>query len=89
LGGFLGSFSTKRPLSGGFYRSEFDWAKRGEHLARTWVGQLPGRNEDILFFFFKDLFILCEYTVPVFRHIRRGHQISLQMVVSYHMFAGN
>ena len=35
-----------------------------------------------LFFssFFKDLFYLCEYTVTVFRHIRRGHQIPLQMV---------
>jgi hypothetical protein len=27
------------------------------------------------FFFFKDLFIICVYTVAVFRHSRRGHQI--------------
>jgi hypothetical protein len=36
------------------------------------------------FFFFKIyLFIICKYTVAVFRHSRRGHQISLQMVVSH------
>jgi hypothetical protein len=30
-----------------------------------------------------------EYTVAVFRHTRRGHQISLQIVVSHHVVAGN
>jgi hypothetical protein len=30
-----------------------------------------------------------EYTVAVFRHTRRGQQISLQMVVSHHVVAGN
>jgi hypothetical protein len=41
-------------------------------------------------FFFKDLFIfiICKYTVVVFRHSRRGSQISLQMVVSHHVVAG-
>ncbi|EDL25793.1 mCG147883 [Mus musculus] len=34
------------------------------------------------------LLLLCKYTVSVFRHSRRGHQISLQMVVSHHMVAG-
>ena len=39
--------------------------------------------------FFKDLFIVtCEYTVAVVRHTRRGHQISLRMVVSHHVVAG-
>jgi hypothetical protein len=28
------------------------------------------------------------YTVADFRHSRRGHQIPLQMVVSYHVVAG-
>jgi hypothetical protein len=37
--------------------------------------------------FFKDLFIICKYTVAVFRHPRRGHQISLQMVVNHHVAA--
>jgi hypothetical protein len=37
----------------------------------------------------KDLFItISKYTVAVFRHTRRGHQISLQMVVSLHVVAG-
>jgi hypothetical protein len=47
------------------------------------------------FFFFKIyfflkiyLFIICKYTVVVFRHTRRGHQISLQVVVSHHVVAG-
>jgi len=35
------------------------------------------------------LFIIYKYTVAVFRHTRRGHQISLQMVVSHHVVAGN
>jgi hypothetical protein len=34
------------------------------------------------------LFIICKYTIDVFRHTRRGHQISLQMVVSNHVVAG-
>jgi hypothetical protein len=41
-----------------------------------------------LTFFFKDLFIICKYTVAVFRHPRRGSQISLRMVVSHHAVAG-
>jgi len=41
------------------------------------------------FVFFKDLFILCEYTVAVFKHTRSGHQIPLQMVVSHRVVAGN
>jgi hypothetical protein len=43
--------------------------------------------------FLKDLFIYLlhvrGYSVTVFRHTRRGHQIPLQMVVSYHVGAGN
>jgi hypothetical protein len=36
--------------------------------------------------FFKDLFIIiCKYTVAVFRHTRRGSQISLRMAVSHHV----
>jgi hypothetical protein len=41
-----------------------------------------------LFFFLKDLFIICKYTVAVFRHSRRGRQVSLWMVVSHHVVAG-
>jgi hypothetical protein len=34
------------------------------------------------------LFIVYKYTIAVFRHSRRGHQISLRMVVSHHVVAG-
>jgi hypothetical protein len=39
-------------------------------------------------FFKKDLFIYFMYTIALFRHTRRGHQISLQIVVSHHVVAG-
>jgi hypothetical protein len=49
-----------------------------------------GRTAGTLFFFFLKiyLFIICKYTVAVFRHTRRGRQILLQMVVSHHVVAG-
>ena len=34
------------------------------------------------------LFIICKYTVAVFRHSRRGRQIPLQMFVGHHVVAG-
>jgi len=34
------------------------------------------------------LLIIYKYTVAVFRHTRKGHQIPLQMVVSHHVVAG-
>jgi hypothetical protein len=34
------------------------------------------------------VFIICKYTVAVFRYPRRGHQILLQIVVSHHVVAG-
>jgi hypothetical protein len=33
------------------------------------------------------LFIICKYIVADFRHSRRGHQISLRMVVNHHVVA--
>ena len=41
-----------------------------------------------IFFIKLYLFIICKYTVAVFRHSRRGGQISLWMVVSHHVVAG-
>jgi hypothetical protein len=35
-----------------------------------------------------NLFYVYEYTVAVFRHTRRGHQIPLQMIMRYHVIAG-
>jgi hypothetical protein len=58
---------------------------------------IPERHSDFhrsppelsLFFFLKIyLFIICKHTVAVFRHSRRGSQISLQMVVSHQVVAG-
>ena len=41
------------------------------------------------YFFLKIyLFIICKYTVAIFRHSRRGSQISLRMVVSHHVVSG-
>ena len=41
-----------------------------------------------LFFVLKIyFFIICKYTVAVFRRSRRGRQISLRMVVSHHVVA--
>jgi hypothetical protein len=34
------------------------------------------------------LLIICKYTVAVFRHSRRGSQITLRMAVSHHVVAG-
>jgi hypothetical protein len=53
-----------------------------------------GRLRTAAFFFFLAalapvyLFIIYKYNVAVLRHSRRGHQISLQMVVSHHVVAG-
>jgi hypothetical protein len=52
-----------------------------------------GKVELFFFFFFFFflkiyLFIICKYTVAVFRHSRRGSQILIKMVVSHHVVAG-
>ena len=41
-----------------------------------------------LLFFKIYLFIICKYAVAVFRHPRRGRQISLRIVVSHYVIAG-
>jgi hypothetical protein len=48
--------------------------------------QSPKEVTFLFIYLFIHLFIVCEYTVAVFR---RGHQIPLQMVVSHHVVAGN
>jgi hypothetical protein len=40
------------------------------------------------FFFFKIYLLYVKYTVAVFRRTRRGHRISLRVVVSHHVVAG-
>jgi hypothetical protein len=44
---------------------------------------LPPLSKDLFIYLFIYLFHVCKYTVAVFRHTRRGHQIPLQMVVSH------
>jgi hypothetical protein len=34
------------------------------------------------------LFVICKYTVAIFRHSRRGSQIPLKIDVSHHVVAG-
>jgi hypothetical protein len=43
----------------------------------------------VTIFFKIYLLYVNKYTVAVFRHTRRGHKFSLQMVVSHHVVAGN
>lgn len=40
-------------------------------------------------YFFRYLFYAYGYTVVVFRHSKRGHQIPLEMVVRHNVVAGN
>ena len=67
----------------------------GEKTKNSTFGFTGSRKRDAgphlgFFFFLKIyLFYLYEYTVAVFRHTRKGCQISLQMVVSHHVVAGN
>jgi hypothetical protein len=60
---------------------------------RRLIAHLFSWSQGSLHFFahFLSLFYICdEYTVAVFRHTRRGHQIPLQVVVSScHAVAGN
>jgi len=53
-------------------------------------GQLlrGNRTTQVAVFFFKKIYLLYEYTVAISRHTRRGHQVSLQMVVSHRVVAG-
>jgi hypothetical protein len=43
----------------------------------------------VFFLLFMYLFYIYKYTVANFRHTRRGHWISLQMVVSHQVVSGN
>jgi hypothetical protein len=76
------------------------WAqlKKNNHIQSHIQYRAGKRNNmdglySFFFFFFKIylfiyLFIICKYTVAVFRCTRRGHQISLRVVVSHHVVAG-
>jgi hypothetical protein len=56
----------------------------------------PPAKSGIFFKFLESIFLIIyylfnvyEYTVAVFKHTRKGHQIPLQMVMSHHVVAGN
>jgi hypothetical protein len=56
---------------------------------RVFIAVKRHHDQGNSFFFLKIyLFIICKYIVAVFRHSRRGSQISLQVVVSHHVVAG-
>jgi hypothetical protein len=56
---------------------------------RVGIGGISKPRIELRLFFLKIyLFIICKYTVVVFRYTRRGHQISLRVVVSHHVVAG-
>ena len=57
-------------------------------LSPTEPSHQPLLTLSFLFFLKIYLYIICKYTVAVFRHTRRGCQISLRMVVSHHVVAG-
>jgi hypothetical protein len=59
-------------------------------------GKAAGTTEPpllpLIFFLLKNYLLklyVYEYTVAIFRHTRRWHQIPLQMVVSYYVVVGN
>jgi hypothetical protein len=61
----------------------------GHGCAMACVWRTEDNFQESILFFFKYLFIIIsKFTVAVFRHTRRGHPISLQMVVSHHVVAG-
>jgi hypothetical protein len=76
----------------------FSWAwwKTAFHALFYWLcltcclAYFRGLTIVLFYLFFKKiyLFIICKYTVAVFRHSRRGSQILLRMVVSHHVVAG-
>jgi hypothetical protein len=71
-------------------KGSFDTHRAVTHTLRTAV--LESFLNFLLprFFFFLRFFfiIIHKYTVAVFKHTRRGRQISLWVVVSHHVVAG-
>ena len=60
--------------------------RRGGPMLYHWAAHSPELPSHVNFLIYAFFLI---YTVAVFRHIRRGHQILLQMVVSHHVVARN
>jgi len=60
-----------------------------EHVPRHGGEKLRVEYLPWLMLFKEDLFYAYEYTVTVFRHTRRGHQIPLHLVMNHRVVAGN
>jgi hypothetical protein len=82
-----GTRFKKRGLGAGEIVKSTSCSSRGPEFNSQ---QPHGGSQPSFFFFlrFIYLFIICKYTVAVFRCTRRGHQISLRVVVSHHVVAG-
>jgi hypothetical protein len=65
-------------------------SQRGVYLTQEALGQ-DSRSRVLWAYTLlkKDLFIIYKYTVADFRHPRKGHQVSLQVVVSHHVVTGD
>jgi hypothetical protein len=61
---------------------------RNPPASASWVLGLKACATMPSLFFFLKIYLIYEYTVAVFGHTRRGHQIPLQIVVSHHVIAG-
>jgi hypothetical protein len=69
--------------------SELTEVGKREEVTRYWGMDVGQGSQSFFLFLFLNLFIIIHnYTVGVFRHTRRGRQISLWMVVSHHVVAG-
>jgi hypothetical protein len=64
------------------------WQPAAVPTMPLWTLPLEPQSKINSFFLKIYLFIICKYTVAVFRRTRRGHQISLRVVVSHHVVAG-
>jgi hypothetical protein len=93
---FFSSLKTNATISNIYISVCYGYFRRTDfkHLPRTVNSQIIRSSftiQVVSFFFFLDLFIylfiICKYTVAVFRHSRRGRQISFWMIVSHHVVA--
>jgi hypothetical protein len=72
--------SLKSVMAGNWNQELMQRPRRGAtcylQTCSTWLAQPSLKKKKKTYLFF-----ICKYTVAVFRHSRRGHQIPLQMVV--------
>jgi hypothetical protein len=88
-GGFLSSVRGQPGLQSEFQDSqsytEKPCLKKQKQKQKQKKDRFLLKKKDLFIY----LFYVYEYTIALFRHTRRGHQIPLQIVVSHHVVAGN